>query len=135
MPAVGDVSEGAQPEIVGAALTFTVTDPLGAVVPVEPVPLDGIDTPAVAVTLAVLFVVSWTDAVPVVSVVAMVELSVPLSVANVTGTPGRRLPFTSRTLAEIVDVPPVDATVPGEALTPRLCAAAAPTAILTALVP
>ena len=39
------------------------------------------------------------------------------------------------TLAEIAEVPPTAGTVPGLALTPILAAAAAPTAILMALVP
>ena len=135
MPIVGVVGEGAPTEMLGAPFTLIVTDALGAVVAVEPVPVDAAETPAVAVTLAVLFVVICVVAVPVPSVFAIDALRLPLSVVKVTGTPGSRLPLESKTFAVSVDVPPLAETVPGDALTPMFAAAAAPIAILIALVP
>ena len=86
---------------------------VGAAVPVVvpvPVPVPGVDIPAVAVTLLVLLVVSTACAVPVVSVCATDALNDPLSVVNVTGTPGNALPLLSKTFATTVEVPPLAAT-------------------------
>src|SRR5262245_54916249 len=83
--------------------------------------------PAVAVTLAVLVVVSVATAVPFPLVLTTGGLTVPLSVVNVTGTPLNA----GVTTAVIVDLAP-GATVAGLALTPMPGTAAAPTAILSA---
>jgi hypothetical protein len=135
IPTAGVAGEAVPTVIVEAALTLIVTDAVGAAVAVEPDPVEAVDTPAVAVTLAVRFVVIVVVAVPVTSVVATDALSVPLSVVKVTGTPGNKFPPESKTLAVTVDVPPLAATVPGDALIPMVADAAAPMAILIALVP
>jgi hypothetical protein len=127
--------------MLAVAFTVTVTDDdTGEVVVVVPPlpplpPLDVVATPAVAVTFAVRFVVSVTCALPLASVFATDALSDPLSVVNVTGTDASALAPLSNTCAVIVDDPPDDDTVVGLALTDTPVAAAAPIAILIALVP
>jgi hypothetical protein len=111
------------------ALTVTVTDAFGAAVVV--VPEEDV-TPAVAVTFAVLEVVRLVRATPAVSVVDTDDVTVPASVVNVTGTPPSGLPLESLTVADTVDVPPLDGNDSGDALRTMLLTAAAPTAIFTA---
>ena len=137
MPTVGDAGDGAPIVIEDAALTLIVTVAVGAVVavpPVPPVPPDD-DTPVVAVTLAVLFVVSCVVAVPVASVVAMVVENDPLSVEKVTGTPGGGSRSCRAPARRSSTCRRSTSTVLGLALRPTLAAAAAPIAILTAFVP
>jgi hypothetical protein len=92
-------------------------------------------TPTLAVTVAVCAVVSIDDATPATLVLAILVLSVPAVVVNVTGTPVMRLPLRSKTVAEIVVVPPSDGTVAGLALTTTFCTAAVPTRIFSEFVP
>jgi hypothetical protein len=146
IPTVGVAGDGVPTVIAAATLTFTVTDadeadvvgvvgvvgvpPVGGGVVVPPPVM-----PAVAVTVAVLLVVSVVWASPAESVATEDAASDPAFVLNVTGTPVSGLPLVSSTLATIVDVPPLAETVPGLALIETLPTAAAPTAILIALVP
>ena len=82
-------------------------------------------------TLAVRLVASVVFALPVASVLTSDWRTVPASVVNVTGTPGRRFPLALPTVAVMVDEPPFADTVPGLAVTATLPTAAAPIAILT----
>src|SRR2546428_8018462 len=101
------------------------------VVPPVPVPVLVDATPAVAVTLAVLFVMSMVCALPAESVVATLGETLPLSVVKLTGMPASTFPFGSSTDAVIVDVPPMAEIVSGLAPISTRATAAAPTAILT----
>jgi hypothetical protein len=87
--------------------------------------------PALAVTVASLFVVSVVVAAPLASVDATAVLNVPAVVENVTGTSRSGLPDVSDTVAEMALVPPVNGTVVGLAVTEIRPAAAAPTVILS----
>ena len=140
--------------MVGTPATLTVTVPdacpaAGGVVVVLPppvggvVPVDGVvgvvgvvleldPTPTLAVTVAVCAVVSAVDATPLTSVLTTPAVSEPAVVVNVTGIDVIRLPLTSNTVAEIVDVPPNAGTIAGVALTTTFWTAAAPTRILSA---
>ena len=86
-------------------------------VPVVGGAVDDVPTPTLAVTVACTDVVSVLFAVPVASVCATPSLSVPAVVEKVTGTPDSTLPFTSKTIALIVLVPPDAGTVAGVAAT------------------
>ena len=110
----------------GVVPDATVIDTVGRA---EIVMLTAVDVepPAVAVTLAGLFVVRVVRATPAVSVFATAELKEPAVVENVTGTPAMGLPDTSTTTAVTVVLPPVDGTDVGLALTLTRAAAAAPT--------
>ena len=93
-PAVGLAGE-IVPTVTGLVVfTVTVTSFDGA--PVVVVPLV-VDTPAVAVTFDVRFVVSTMLATPLPSVVPDEGFSDPKSVLNDTGTPGNALPEESKT--------------------------------------
>ena len=83
--------------------------------------------PAVADTVAVLFVVSVVRAMPVLSVLTTGALNVPDVVVKVTGTPAIELPEASTTTALSVLVPPFEGTDVGLADTVTRPAAAAPT--------
>jgi hypothetical protein len=94
--------------------------------------------PTLAVTVAFLFVVSRTRAMPFASVVALVSLNVPAVVEKATGTPARgnvsvavAPPVTD---AAISAAPPLADTLAGFARTVTLLAAADPIEILTMLV-
>ncbi len=89
--------------------------------------------PAVAVTVAVLVVVSFVAAFPPASVLTTPALNEPAVVLNVTGRFGNAFPLMSRIVAVIVLSPPAAGTVEGLALMAIFDTAAAPTAILTAL--
>jgi hypothetical protein len=129
-PANGEDGDGEPTVIEDDALTLTVTVcDTGDVVVV--VPLVAVCVPAVAVTFAVLLVKSDVCALPFWSVVTTADESEPLSVENVTGTPGRLLPFASETVATIAELPPAAGTVPGFALSAILATAAAPIPILS----
>lgn len=82
--------------------------------------------PTFAVTSAGLVVVSCTRASPLLSVFALVALSVPAVVENDTGTCDCRLPASSVTMARIVEVPPIEGSVAGDALIAIFVAAAPP---------
>ena len=93
-------------------------------------------TPADALTVVVRLVDSCADARPFASVPTTVADSapfpvavpvVPVSMANVTGTPASTLPLVSLTTALMVVVPPVDGSAAGLALTEMAPTAAAPT--------
>lgn len=88
-------------------------------------------TPAVAVTLAVLLVVSVVVALPFASVVAIDALREPLSVVNVTGTPAITVPLASLTVAVIAEWP-AGKIEAGSAVIAMLATPAAPTAIVIA---
>src|SRR5438093_6007240 len=98
-PTVGVVGVGGPMVIGWTTLTVTVTVAVaGAVVVVFPSePVDVVVMPAVAVTFAVLFVVSVVVAMPLTSVLATLTLSDPASVVKVTGTPTSALPPASVT--------------------------------------
>jgi hypothetical protein len=83
--------------------------------------------PAVAETVAALFVVSVVRAMPALSVLTTGELKVPDVVVNVTGTPAIALPDASTTTALRLLVPPLEGTDVGLADTVTRPAAAAPT--------
>ena len=118
----------AEIDAVGNGSTVTVTLAVGAAVVVVPL----VDAkPDVAVTLAVLLVVSTAVALPLESVVTTEAFIEPLSVVNVTGTPPTRVPVASLTLALIVEEPP-GAIVDGIAVSPIVATPAAPTAIFAA---
>ena len=91
--------------------------------------------PALTVTVAVRFVVNVTLALPLASVIATVDDSVPAVVLNVTGTPTRRFPFASSAVAISVTVPPVDGTFDGEAETTTVLTFAPPIVIERAAPP
>jgi hypothetical protein len=88
----------------GSGSTVTVTLAVGAGTVVVVVP-DVVEdaTPAVAVTFAVLLVVSFVLALPLASVLTTAGLTEPLSVLNVTGTSAMRFPPGSLAVAVIVD--------------------------------
>jgi hypothetical protein len=109
----------------------TVTVAVGAVVAVSPVP-DPI--PARTVTVAVSAVVSVVVASPFASVITRVDPSVPLVVANDTGTPGIGAPPARIAVATSSTVPPDGGTVLGIASTVTAAIAAVPTVIVTELV-
>jgi hypothetical protein len=131
-PALG-ADDGGVITMVGAAAILTVTDPdacpdaegvegvEGVVPPVEGVVgvvgVVEVPTPTFAVTVAVCAVVNVDEATPPLSVFATAALSVPAVVVNVTGMPGIKAPFRSKTVAEIVVEPPRAGTVAGVALT------------------
>jgi hypothetical protein len=112
----------------GAASTATVIVADGAGVVVVPLV---VATPAVALTMAVLFDVKTAVAFPFVSLVATDGFTDPLSVLNVTGTPAIAVPLASLTVAVMVDRPPGD-IVAGAAASPTEATPAAPTAIVIA---
>src|SRR5436190_2958699 len=93
--------------------------------------------PEVAVTFAVLVVVSVVVALPFASVVTVEEESVPLSVVNVTGTPETPPPWSLTTLADIVVVPPDEPSVAGCAASVNVFTFAVPIliALFVALAP
>ena len=70
---------------------------------------------------------SVTVATPLASVIADDAESVPVSLVNVTGTPGTPAPDVSSTRAEIVLLPPAGPSVWGVALTSTRSTAALPT--------
>src|SRR5262245_12129646 len=90
--------------------------------------------PALAPTLAVCVVVSVVEALPAASVVALPAESVPLSVLNVTGTPGSGPPASLTTVAVTMDVPPDDPRVAGDAATVTCLTAAVPILTLSLVV-
>lgn len=110
-------------------LTLMVTLADGAAVVVVP---DTEPIPAVAVTFAVLLVVSVVRARPSASVVSRLGETLPASVVNVTRMPVNALPLESNTDAVIVELPPVADTVVGLAARAMFPTAAAPTAIFSA---
>ena len=114
-PTVGDDGDGAPIEIVETELTLTVTVAVWS--PGRRSIRCRRRLSAAAVTFDVLSVVSVVCAFPFASVLTTAALSEPLSVVNVTGTPGSKLPFVSRTLAANVLEPPNVETGPG--LPPR----------------
>jgi hypothetical protein len=85
--------------------------------------------PEVAVTFAVFNVVRVVVALPLASLVAVVGVSVPLSVVKVTGTLGTGEPESSMTVALTVAEPPDDPSVAGEAESVIVLIAAVPTLI------
>jgi hypothetical protein len=91
--------------------------------------------PTLAVTVAVVEVLSRVVVMPFASVVAAMTSSEPAVVENVTGAAERTLPLMSNTDAWIVEVPPCAGTTVGLALTETRPTAAVPTAIFTAFVP
>ena len=111
-PAVGFVVDD---EIVtpARAFTLTVTLPDWA--------------PALTVTSAPADVVSVAVATPFASVTALVGVTVPFVVENVTGTPAIERPVSSVTTAVITEVPPEEPRVCGVAVTVTRPAAAIPT--------
>jgi hypothetical protein len=119
-------------EAIGSGSTVTVTVCVGAGVVVVVVPeVDVEPTPAVAVTLAVLFVVSVVVARPLASLGTTAGLVEPWSELKVTGTSERTFPPGSKTVAVIVEWPPLE-IVDGTACNEMLPTPAAPTAILIA---
>jgi hypothetical protein len=122
----------------GETLTLTFTVAVWAVngvgVGVVPVPVL-VEMPALTVTVAAFVVFSVDCALPFASVFAVAGDIAPASVVNVIGTPPIGLPFTSKAVAVINDVPPVAGIVVGLASAVTLPTAAAPIAILIAFVP
>src|SRR4029078_2167621 len=93
----------------GSGSTVIVPRADGAPTVVVVVPDVEVDPiPAVAVTLAVLFVVSFVVAAPFASVVTTAGVIDPLSVLKVTGTFATRLPLVSLTVALTVACPPLE---------------------------
>jgi hypothetical protein len=118
-----------------AGVTDSVTEAAGLTLTST---VAGVAAPALAVTVAFLFVVSDTSATPFWSVIAVVELNVPAVVEKLTGTPATGLLSVELappvTLADISTVPPLAATVDGFARTEIFVAAAEPTVIFTTFV-
>jgi hypothetical protein len=85
------------------------------------------------VTVAFVLVLKTVTALPDPSVVAPVVVKLPAVVENDTSVDGNALPFTSNTLAVIVDWPPVAGTSVGFADMFTRPTAALPTRILTTL--
>src|SRR3954469_9393373 len=112
VPAGADVGVA---EKVDSALAPTLTRTVPAVAP-----------PADTVTVAVPDVVSVGAATPLASVIAVAGFREPASVLKFTGIPAMPEPPSSVTSAEIVDVPPVEPIVCGDALTCTRLAAAVP---------
>jgi hypothetical protein len=108
----------------------TVIVAVGVVVAVSPVPEP---IPARTVTVAVSAVVSVVEASPFASVITRVAPSVPLVVANETGTPGIGAPPARIAVATSWTVPPEGGTVLGIASTVTAATAAVPTTIVTEL--
>src|SRR5437762_1918302 len=104
-------------DAVGSGSTVTVTLAVGggAVVVVVPDVVEDA-TPAVAVTFAVLLVMSVVVARPLASVETTAGANEPLSLLNVTGTSARTFPPASLTVAAIIDGLPLE-TVEGSAVT------------------
>ena len=77
-------------------------------------------------TVAATVLVKMLRAVPTESVTDSNTLRLSPVVVKATGTPTKRLPATSMTVALMVDVPPVDGSSTGVAVTVMVSAAAAP---------
>lgn len=109
---------------VGAALISTTTD--GAVVAVPLLLVPEPRTPAVAETVVFTAVVSVVCASPDALLVATALEREPAVVVKVTGTPIRALPLASSTVAVMTELPPLDGTVAGLALSDTIETAAPP---------